>query len=140
MSATISLLVSTVFLIAASAQNNGFDLTRMDQTTEACTDFFQYTNGTWLKNTEIPATESRWGTFNILGDNNDAILKDILEKASDSKSQIGSDSQLIGDFYTSCMDEAGIEKAGLKPLEPYFKQIEAIKTTSELSTVGCEDA
>lgn len=115
-----------------SAQNKGFDLTRMDNKVEACTDFFQYANGTWLKNTEIPASESRWGTFNILGDNNNAILKDILENASKSKSAAGSDPQLIGDFYSSCMDEAAIEKAGAKPLQPYFKQIDKIKTVEEL--------
>ena len=60
---------------SAFAQNKGFDTSRMDKSVEACTDFFQYANGTWLKNTEIPAAYSRWGSFNILGENNNAILK-----------------------------------------------------------------
>ncbi len=126
------LTVLLAFCVSAFAQNKGFDLTRMDNTTEACTDFFQYANGTWLKNTEIPASESRWGTFNILGDNNNIILREILETASKSKSAAGTDSQLIGDFYSSCMDEAAIEKAGAKPLDPYFKQINKIKNIEDL--------
>jgi putative endopeptidase len=114
------------------AQSKAFDTSRMDKTVEACTDFFQYANGTWLKNTEIPATESRWGTFNILADNNNAILKEILETAAKTDAATGTDQQLIGDFYSSCMDEAAIEKRAAKPLDPYFKQIKQIKTVADL--------
>jgi len=116
----------------AAAQNKAFDTSRMDTTVEACTDFFQYANGTWLKNTEIPSTESRWGTFNMLADNNNAILKDILETADKTEAAAGTDLQLIGDFYSSCMDEAAIEKAGAKPLKIFFKQIDGIKTIPDL--------
>jgi putative endopeptidase len=59
-------------------------------------------------------------------------LKDILEKAANTKSPKGSDTQLIGDMYASCMDEAAIEKADAKPLEAYFKQIAKIKTKEDL--------
>ncbi len=64
-------IVVTVFLsiwTSAQAQSIGFDIRRMDTSVEACTDFFQYSNGSWIKNTEIPAAYSRWGSFNILGE------------------------------------------------------------------------
>jgi putative endopeptidase len=114
------------------AQSKAFDTSRMDTSADACADFFQYANGNWIKNTEIPPAYSRWGTFNILADNNYAMLKDVLENAAKTKSPDGSDTQLIGDFYASCMDEATIEKAGAKPLNTYFKQINKIKTTRDL--------
>lgn len=130
------LIVGLTALLSVStaiyAQNKGFDISRMDTSVEACTDFFQYSNGNWLKTTEIPASESRWGTFNILGESNYAVLKEVLENASQSKAARGSDTQLIGDFYATCMDEAGIEQAGTKPLEPYFKQIEAMKNAADV--------
>jgi putative endopeptidase len=125
---TVLLSVSAI----AFAQNKGFDTSRMNKSVEACTDFFEYANGTWLKETQIPASESRWGTFNILGDNNNTMLREVLESAAKSKAAPGSDAQLIGDFYSSCMDEAAIEKAGAKPLEPYFKQIDKIKSLEDL--------
>ena len=115
-----------------AAQNKGFDIVRMDNSADACTDFFQYSNGTWLKNTEIPAAYSRWGSFNILGENNNDTLKGILETASKNTAAAGSDAQLIGDYYASCMDEAAIEKAGIAPLAPYFKQIDKIKTVKDV--------
>src|SRR5829696_642852 len=96
---------------ATLAQSKGFDTSRMDTSVSACTDFFQYANGTWLKNTEIPASQSSWGTFNMLRDNNTAILREILEDAAKVNAPKGSNTQLIGDFYAACMDEAAIEKA-----------------------------
>lgn len=127
-----ALTVALSLWTGVMAQSKAFDTSRMDTSVEACTDFFEYANGTWLKNTQIPATESRWGTFNILADNNNAILKDILETAAKTKAAPGTDTQLIGDFYESCMDEAAIEKAGAKPLNPLFKQIKAIKSVEDL--------
>lgn len=116
------------------AQSKAFDTSRMDTSVDACTDFFEYANGTWLKNTAIPPAFSRWGTFNILADNNQEILRKILETAANTKAAQGSDTQLIGDLYSSCMDEAAIEKADAKPLQKYFKSIEKIKTTQDLQT------
>lgn len=117
---------------AALAQSKAFDTSRMDPSTEACTDFFQYANGAWLKNTEIPASQSSWGSFNILADRNRDILKTILENAAKEDSAEGSDAQLIGDYYFSCMDEASIEKAGIAPLKPWLKRIDKIKDVKSL--------
>lgn len=50
----LAVLFSMVF--SALAQGKGFDTSRMDKSVEACTDFFQYANGTWIKNTKVPAT------------------------------------------------------------------------------------
>ncbi|MEO7674008.1 MAG: M13 family metallopeptidase [Pyrinomonadaceae bacterium] len=123
------LLFSSIFLIG---QGKGFDTKRMDTSVDACTDFFQYSNGSWLKSIEIPASETRWGSFNILIDNNTKYLSTILEQASKTKAAENSDGQLIGDYYSSCMDEAAIDAAGIRPLKPYFDQIEKVKTVEDL--------
>jgi putative endopeptidase len=126
--------VAVIFVASgiAAGQGKGFDTKRMDTTVDACTDFFQYANGAWLRSTDIPATESRWGTFNILGDNNNETLHRILESASKTKAAAGTDTQLIGDFYSSCMDEAAIDQAGAKPLQTFFKEIDKIKSVNDL--------
>ena len=128
----------TVFVVglsictAAFAQSAGFDTARMDQSTEACQDFFQYANGTWLKNTQIPASESRWGTFNMLAESNNALLKDVLDTAMRTKAKAGSDTQMIGDLYATCMNEDAIEKSGIEPLKPFLAQIDGIKTHDDV--------
>ena len=118
--------------VTTFAQSKGFDTSRMDRSVDACDDFFQFANGTWLKTTEIPASESRWGTFNILANNNNSMLREILENAAKTESAEGSDTQLIGDFYSSCMNEAAIDKAGAKPIKPFLKEIDKIKTVEDV--------
>ncbi|HQZ97416.1 MAG TPA: M13 family metallopeptidase [Pyrinomonadaceae bacterium] len=117
---------------SAFAQSSGFDTARMDKSTDACEDFFQYANGTWLKTTQIPPTESRWGTFNMLADSNNALLKDVLEKAAREKAKAGSNPQMIGDLYETCMNEDAIEKSGIEPLKPFLAQIDSVKTHDDV--------
>lgn len=114
------------------AQSSGFDTTRMDRSADACEDFFQFANGTWIKNTEIPPSQSRWGSFNTLAESNRDVLHEILEKAVKEKAPAGSNMQLIGDYYASCMDEAAIEKAGTKPIDPMLSSIAAIKNLDDV--------
>jgi putative endopeptidase len=128
--ATLSILTS--ICISVIAQGKGFDTARMDQSTDACMDFFQYANGSWLRSTEIPASESRWGTFNMLADSNNAILKDLLETAAKTRSSSGTDEQMIGNFYATCIDEAAIEKAGTEPFKPFLANIDKIKSAEDL--------
>src|SRR5688500_9491823 len=118
--------------VTTFGQSKGFDTKRMDTTADACNDFFQYTNGTWLRTTEIPASESRWGTFNMLADQNNSHLYEILGDAAKKKSKPGTDTQLLGDFYASCMNEKAINKGGLDPIRPYLKDIDGIKNAEDL--------
>ena len=133
-------MVILTFILAlvaiSSGQNKGFDINRMDKSVSPCTDFFQYANGNWLNKTEIPGDQSSWGSFNILAENNRDLLKKIVDESSaQTDAQKGSDTQLIGDFYFSCMDEATIEAAGAKPLNPYFKEIQSISNKKDLQKV-----
>ena len=41
------------------AQSSGFDTSRMDRNADACNDFFQFANGTWVRNTEITPSQRR---------------------------------------------------------------------------------
>jgi putative endopeptidase len=116
--------------LAAAAQQGGrgFDKSRMDATAAACTDFYQFANGTWLKTTEIPAAFSSWGSFNVLAENNRKTLHEILEEsAKNTKAKSGSVEQKIGDYYATCVDEASREAAGAKPLAPELARIDKIK-------------
>jgi putative endopeptidase len=130
---TAASLFLLVLSISTFAQSRAFDISQMDTSVEACDDFYSFANGTWLKNTQIPGDRSRYGTFDIVRERNQNILRGIIETAAkDEKTARGSNEQLIGDFYASCMDEAAIEAAGLKPIEHYLKIIEKIETKRDL--------
>jgi putative endopeptidase len=130
--AVTAALAACVLALAALAQTGkngrGFDKSRMDETTSACTDFYQFANGNWMKTTEIPAAFSSWGSFNILAENNRKTLHEILEEsAKNAKAKPGSVEQKIGDYYATCNDEAAREALGAKPLAPELARIDAIK-------------
>ena len=108
----------------------------MDKSVSPGTDFFEYANGTWVKNNPVPATESSWTAFNEIRDFNRKVLRDILEKAAATKNAPkGSNIQKIGDYFASGMDSAAIEKAGVTPLKPDFDAINSIKTVGDVINV-----
>jgi putative endopeptidase len=119
--------------IAEDSKKNGFDVANLDRSVSPCEDFYQFADGGWMKNNPIPAAYPEWGSFTILQEHNQDVLRTILEDAAKDKSpQPGSNWQKIGDFYASCMDESQIEAAGLKPLEPEFERIAQIKDAAGL--------
>lgn len=128
-----TLVVLMSIYTSAMAQSSGFDTSRLDRSADACEDFFQFANGTWVKNTQIPPSQSRWGSFNILSENNRDVLHEILERSAKEKAAAGTNTKLVGDYYASCMDEAAIETAGTKPIEPFMAQIAKISSTKDLN-------
>jgi len=130
-------LLACALGLAALAQNggHGFDASRMDTSTSACKDFYQFANGNWLKATEIPAAFSTWGSFNVLAENNRKTLHEILDEASkNAAAKAGTTEQKIGDFYATCTDEQKREAEGAKPLAPYLARIDKIKDLKGLES------
>ena len=118
---------------AGTSAESGFDLGNLDNSVAACTDFYQYADGGWMAKNPIPAAYPRWGTFEQLQERNQEVVHQILESAAkDASAPQGSNEQKIGDFYGSCMDEKGLEAAGITPLQPELDRIEKINDRKDL--------
>jgi putative endopeptidase len=111
----------------ADSNGWGFDNANLDKTCKPCDDFYQFAMGGWMKSNPIPPEYSSWGTFTQLADKNQQNLRQILEAAQNAKATPGSNEQKIGDFYSSCMDSAAIDAAGIKPIQPELTRIAEIK-------------
>ena len=99
------------------------DPSAIDHTVSPCENFYKFACGNWISKNPIPPDRGRWTRFDVLTELNLEKLRAILETAA-----AGSDpaTRKIGDFYASCMDEAGIEAKGLAPLAPELARIEAL--------------
>lgn len=113
---------------------SGVDKAALDTSTSPCDDFYQYACGGWIKATPIPADEASWyRSFSVIHERNEEILHQILESYAKGENQGDPYAKQLGDFYGACMDEAAIEKAGIKPLEPWMKAIDGIKDPVSLT-------
>ena len=106
----------------------GFDVNALDQSVNACSDFYQFACGGWRARNPVPPDRARWGRFDELQERNQAALRTILDKAKSSAAD-----RQIGDYYTACMDEKGIESMGLRPVKATLDRIAGLKTTAELA-------
>jgi putative endopeptidase len=105
----------------------------LDRSVAACTDFYQFANGGWLRSNPVPAQYSTWGSFNELTERNNVLLREVLESAAArAKTTKDADTRKVGTFYASCLDSAASETAGIKPLEGELKRIAATNNRSEL--------
>ncbi len=119
----------------------GYDEAGMNRSVLPGNDFVEYANGTYLKTLEIPADRSNYGMFTKLRDLSQERTRTIIEAAAAQKDAAkGSETQKVGDFYASYMDEAGIEAKGLAPLAPAFAEINAINDRAALARVMGQSA
>ena len=117
------------------AQNSPpIDPKNMDTSVKPGDDFFRYANGAWIKRTEIPPEYSRWGAFNELIERNNDALHTIAEKASKTPvdPKLSPETQKVGDYYASGMDEKTIDAMRTKPLQDEFNKIEMIKDRQDV--------
>jgi endothelin-converting enzyme/putative endopeptidase len=133
------ILLLVVVLLGGSpsaAQTNaqhGIQTDDLDKKCDPCTDFAQYANGSWHTQNPIPAYMDRWSRRWQAGEEAKDHLKVILEEVSGRTDwPKGSVEQLIGDYYTSCMDEPRINRLGLSPVEPILKEIHEMKSAKDL--------
>jgi putative endopeptidase len=125
--------------IVAQQKNPGINLDLMDKTIKPSDDFFKFVNGTWLKNTEIPADKTRWGSFDELRQRTDKDALAILAEATkDPKYTATTDQGKAINMYKSIMDTVARNKKGIMPLKPYLVKINTIKNIADLQKVLIE--
>lgn len=110
----------------------GVSLQNMDESVNPGDNFFEYVNGTWLEDTEIPADRSRFGAFNVLSDQAEERVRGIIEAAASSDNP-SSDEKRIADFYNAYLDLESIEAAGLSPIMDDLALIRAADTRDDIA-------
>ncbi|MEO6694967.1 MAG: M13 family metallopeptidase N-terminal domain-containing protein, partial [Ignavibacteria bacterium] len=114
----------------------GINPENIDSSIDPNVNFYEYSNGNWLKNNPVPPEYSRWGSWNGIINKNQEVLRKILEDASmNSSASKGSNLQKLGDLYFLAMDTVTIERDGLNPLKDYLARIDGISSKEDFQKV-----
>ena len=110
-----------------------FDPTLVDKALNPCDDFYKYACNKWIAANPIPADQVYWTTGSGLEMWNDTVLRETLEASSKNDPKRSPVQQKIGDYWAACMDESGIEAAGVNPVQPELHRIAALKSKKEIT-------
>lgn len=136
------LIGASLMVSCSSSQNKKeaeelktIDVSYISKTVKPTEDFFLFANENWIKNNPVPASESRWGSFNELEQENNKKLTDILEGFKKANAKKGTKEQLLGDFYASYIDMDTRTKKGVDPIRQELDEILALSGKEQLSQV-----
>lgn len=125
----------------ADTEPHGIILANMDTTVSPKADFYNYVNGNWMKNNEIPDDQTSWAGFTILRKKTDADMLNILSKAKESgKYAPDTDQAKALMIYESQLDSVSRNKAGVEPLKPILEKIAAVQNMEDFQKLMSEDA
>jgi len=133
---TTGQITQTTSAIVKDQKKSGIDHQYFDQNIKGNDDFYQYVNGGWLKNTEIPADKSRWGTFDILHEESLKQLHDIVDELSKQQLVEGSSEQKVASLYANFMDEKSIEALGIQPIQAEITNVDALKSKKDIAQLA----
>ena len=125
-----------LFSQSDDGMRSGIDAENLNNSIDPNSDFYSFACSNWFDKNPIPGESSRWGTWDVIIEKNNEVLRSILEKAAaNTSAPKGSLEQKLGDLYYTAMDTVKIEKDGIAPLAKYLAMIDGISNKDEFQKV-----
>ena len=136
----MAMALSTMALSSNAQQQSGIDLANLNTSAKPAEDFFEYACGGWMKNNPLPPAYSRYGSFDVLGENNNKRINGILDELLKGKFEAGSLEQKISDLYKLAMDSVRRNQEGVEPAMELIRKMEKAKSKDQLFAIQLEMA
>lgn len=134
----LALALTTVACGGGKKDVAGIDPANLDTTVMPGTDFYQYACGGWMKAHPLTAEYARFGSFDLLAENNREQLKSLIGELAAKPEAPGSVAQKIGDLYNVAMDSVKLNADGVEPIRGELEKIAAITDVKEMSEIVAE--
>ena len=128
----LGVALSAAFM-SDTTQLKGVDYNAIDKSVKPNDDFYHFASGTWLKNNPVPSDQSRWGSFDVLADENNKKIRTVIEEvAIDNSAAKGTLRQKLRDFYNLAIDSAKADMQGISMIKSDIGRIMSIQSKQEL--------
>ena len=119
-------------------QTGGINADNLDRSVSPGADFYQFACGGWMKAHPLTGEYARFGSFDLLAENNRQQLKTLIEDLAARQSEPGSIAQKIGDLYNVALDSVKLNADGAAPVRKDLARIASIKTRGEMPRLVAE--
>ncbi len=111
------------------------DLANFDMATAPNADFYQYATGGWQQRNPLKPEYARYGSFDLLRDNNEKRINELFSAMAESTAAQGSVEQKIADLYKMGLDSTRLNTEGAAPIKATIEAILAIENRDDLSAM-----
>ncbi|MBD0322682.1 MAG: peptidase M13, partial [Aldersonia sp.] len=118
-----------------TAQHSGIDLSHRNTSVRPQDDLFVHVNGGWLDEYKIPGDRAIDGAFRALYDQAEIDAQNIIKEAASAGAEKGTDTQKIGDLYTSFMNVEAVDAAGSTPIAAELDAVAAVQDRDSMAAL-----
>lgn len=126
------MLIASAPIVGMAQGQAGIKAENLDKSVRPADDFFTFATGGWQKLNPLPATFSRFGSFDQLQENNNKRINTILTDLLKKQGKEGSVEWKLGNFYKLAMDSVRRNKEGVSPVKPLIDEMEGARTLNDL--------
>lgn len=130
------LLIATAACMAAcqhTTKTPALDMANFDLSVAPNADFYQYATGGWQERNPLKPEYSRYGSFDVLRDNNEKRINELFAGMTKQQARKGSVEQKISDLYKMGLDSVRLNSEGAKPIEEQVASILSITDRAALT-------
>ncbi len=130
-----SALLMTACATTQSEKQEGvpaIDKTNFDESIVRNDDFYQWATGGWQEKNPLKPEYSRYGSFDVLRENNEIRINDLFNEMTKTEAEFGSVEQKISDLYKMGLDEERLNAEGAEPIRQALNYILSINSREEL--------
>ena len=109
------------------------DMANFDLSIAPNADFYEYATGGWQKNNPLKPEYARYGSFDILRDNNETRINELFAEMAKTTAAPGTVEQKISDLYKMGLDSVRLNAEGAAPIKAAVEEILAIGDRPQLT-------